>query len=172
MNKKISSGVVTALVTPFKNDKIDWSSLEKLIDFQTSNGIDGFVVNGTTAESPSLSTDEVKEIFKFVEARAKGLDLILGAGSNSTQKTIDFHKSFKDLKPKAFLDVVPYYNKPTQEGLYQHFNAVADSSSAPIILYNVPSRTLTSLALRSSKDFLSIAISLGSKKLLAMLTSC
>ncbi len=147
MSKKVSSGVVTALVTPFKNNEIDWTSLEKLLDFQVSNGVDGFVVNGTTAESPNLSTKEVKEIYKFVKARCKNQSLIIGAGLNSTSKTIELHKEFSDLKPDGFLDVVPYYNKPTQEGLFQHFTAVANASSAPVILYNVPSRTLTSLGL-------------------------
>ncbi len=147
MSKKVSSGVVTALVTPFKNNEIDWASLEKLLDFQIKNGVDGFVINGTTAESPNLSVKEVKDIYKFVKTRATKHDLIIGAGLNSTSKTIELHKEFSDLKPDAFLDVVPYYNKPTQEGLFQHFTAVANASSAPVILYNVPSRTLTSLGL-------------------------
>ncbi len=146
MSKKISSGVVTALITPFKNQDIDWESLEKLVEDQVRQGVDGFVVNGTTAESPSLSVDEVKRIYSFVKERAKDKTLILGAGLNSTHKTIELHTQFASLKPDAFLDVVPYYNKPTQEGLFQHFSAVADKSSAPVILYNVPSRTLTSLS--------------------------
>lgn len=146
MSKKISSGVVTALVTPFKEQKIDWESLERLVADQLSQGVDGFVVNGTTAESPSLSVEEVKALFPFIKERAKDKTLILGAGLNSTHKTIELHQELAFLKPDAFLDVVPYYNKPTQEGLFQHFNEVAKSSSAPVILYNVPSRTLTSLA--------------------------
>lgn len=146
MSKKISSGVVTALITPFQNQEIDWASLERLVADQIQQGVDGFVVNGTTAESPSLSVDEVKKIYEFVKSKAQGKTLILGAGLNSTQKTIDLHDELASLKPDAFLDVVPYYNKPTQEGLYQHFKAVADKSSAPVLLYNVPSRTLTSLA--------------------------
>lgn len=149
MSKKVSSGVVTALVTPFKNNKIDWDSFDKLISFQLTNGVDGFVINGTTAESPNLTLNEVKEIYSFVKDRTKGQTLIIGAGSNSTSKTIDLHSEFKNLKPDAYLDVVPYYNKPTQEGLYQHFFKIADSSSAPVILYNVPSRTLTSLSLET-----------------------
>lgn len=147
MSKKISSGVVTALVTPFKNDKIDWGSFEKLLDFQVKNGVDGFVINGTTAESPNLSLKEVKEIYNFVKPKVQGKTMIIGAGSNSTYKTIELHQEFKDLKPDAYLDVVPYYNKPTQEGLFQHFDKIASASSAPVILYNVPSRTLTSLGL-------------------------
>lgn len=146
MSKKISSGVVTALITPFKNQQIDWDSLDKLVSDQIQQGVDGFVVNGTTAESPSLSVEEVKKIYPFVKERAKDKTLILGAGLNSTHKTIELHQEFSGLKPDAFLDVVPYYNKPTQEGLFQHFSEVAKSSSAPVILYNVPSRTLTSLA--------------------------
>lgn len=149
MSKKISSGVVTALVTPFKNNEIDWLSFEKLLDFQIQNEVDGFVINGTTAESPNLNTKEVKEIYKFVKSRIKKQNLIIGAGLNSTSKTIDFHKELSELKPDGFLDVVPYYNKPTQEGLFQHFKTIADVSSAPLILYNVPSRTLTSLGLET-----------------------
>lgn len=147
MSKKISSGVVTALVTPFNQNEIDWASLERLVEFQVKNGVDGFVVNGTTAESPNLNVKEVKEIYNFVKSRISNQTMIIGAGLNSTSKTIDLHNEFKDLKPDAFLDVVPYYNKPTQEGLFQHFNAIANVSSAPVILYNVPSRTLTSLSL-------------------------
>lgn len=147
MSKKVSSGVVTALVTPLKNNEIDWSSLEKLVDFQVKNGVDGFVINGTTAESPNLSLKEVKDIYNFVKPRASKQHLVIGAGLNSTSKTIELHDEFKALKPDAFLDVVPYYNKPTQEGLFQHFTAVANKSSAPVILYNVPSRTLTTLGL-------------------------
>lgn len=149
MSKKISSGVVTALVTPFKNNQIDWASLEKLLEFQIKNGVDGFVVNGTTAESPNLNVKEVKEIYNFVKSRTTNQTMIIGAGLNSTSKTIDLHNELKDLKPDAFLDVVPYYNKPTQEGLFQHFSAIANESSAPVILYNVPSRTLTSLGLET-----------------------
>lgn len=146
MSKKISSGVVTALITPFKNNQIDWESFEKLISDQLKQNVDGFVINGTTAESPSLTLKEVKEIYIFVSTRAKTKQLILGAGLNSTDKTIELHEELKALKPDAYLDVVPYYNKPTQEGLYQHFSKVANKSSAPVILYNVPSRTLTSLS--------------------------
>lgn len=149
MSKKVSSGVVTALVTPFKNNEIDWASLERLVDFQTKNGVDGFVINGTTAESPNLSVKEVKEIFNFVKPKATKQHLIIGAGLNSTSKTVELHEEFKSLKPDAFLDVVPYYNKPTQEGLFQHFTKVANESSAPVILYNVPSRTLTSLGIEA-----------------------
>lgn len=138
--------MVTALITPFKGNEIDWESLESLVADQLKQNVDGFVINGTTAESPSLNVEEVKQIYAFVKERAKDKNLILGAGLNSTDKTIELHKAFESLKPDAFLDVVPYYNKPTQEGLYYHFSAVADASSAPVLLYNVPSRTLTSLA--------------------------
>lgn len=149
MSKKISTGVVTALVTPFKGNEIDWASFEKLLANQLEQGVDGFVVNGTTAESPSLKLDEVKEIYNFVKERAKDKTLILGAGLNSTLKTIELHQELSSLKPDAFLDVVPYYNKPTQEGLFYHFEEVAKASAAPVLLYNVPSRTLTSLSIET-----------------------
>ena len=151
MTKKKISGVVTALVTPLLNNEIDWDSLEKLLDFQLQEGVDGFVINGTTAESPSLKIDEVRKIYKFVKERASDKVLILGAGLNSTHKTLALHEELSELKPDAYLDVVPYYNKPTQEGLYQHFKKIAERSNAPIMLYNVPSRTLTSLSLETIK---------------------
>ena len=147
---KLFSGTYTALVTPFKNGQIDYLSFEKLIKKQIADGIDGFVVNGTTGESPTLSKDEVSTLFKkaksIVGASKK---IILGTGSNSTQKTIEMTKLAEELHADAALVVVPYYNKPPQAGLIAHFKAVAESVHIPIILYNVPGRTITSLAAES-----------------------
>lgn len=139
-------GVFTALITPFKNLKIDFISLEKLVKQQLASKIEGFVVNGTTAESPTLQGDEVSEIFKKVKSWTKGqVPLILGTGSNSTEKTIVNTRQAAEMGADAALVVVPYYNKPPQQGLYLHFKAVAEASKIPIILYNVPGRTITTL---------------------------
>ncbi len=143
-------GVFSALVTPFIQTngvlQVDHESLEKLVRYQIENGINGFVINGTTAESPTLNKTEVQKIFLQIRALV-GLNfpLILGTGSNSTEKTIDSTRWAGELGADAALVVVPYYNKPPQRGLIQHFNSVADQASLPIILYNVPGRTITSM---------------------------
>lgn len=139
-------GVISALVTPFDNGEVDYSSLEKLVSYQLDNGIHGFVVNGTTAESPTLKWSEISKIFSVIRAQV-GLNfpLILGTGSNSTEKTIEDTKKAYELGADAALVVVPYYNKPPQRGLVEHFKAVARRSDMPVILYNVPGRTITGM---------------------------
>lgn len=145
MAQKIK-GVISALVTPFLNGKVDYDSLENLVKYQLKNGIDGFVVNGTTAESPTLSWSEISEIFKKTRALVgPQFPLILGTGSNSTAKTIEDTKKAQEIGADAVLVVVPYYNKPPQRGLIQHFNAIAEATQLPIILYNVPGRTITAM---------------------------
>jgi 4-hydroxy-tetrahydrodipicolinate synthase len=150
---KKMNGVLTALITPFENGKVDYLSLEKLIHYQVkSGGIDGFVINGTTAESPTISEAERKEIFSFVQARVPpSFPLVMGTGSNSTQKTIEDSKEAERLGADAILVVVPYYNKPPQRGLLEHYKGVASATQIPTILYNVPSRTITSLELETIK---------------------
>lgn len=163
-------GVITALITPFYRGKIDFYSLEKLITQQLQGGVDGFVVNGTTGESPTLTDDEVKKIFNFVKKTItkikpkKDVWLILGTGTNSTASTVLKTKLVKKLKADAALVVVPYYNKPTQDGLVAHFTAVAKQTSVPIILYNVPGRTVVSLSHESTKKLSVIKNIVGIKE--------
>ena len=146
------SGVITALVTPFKNQKVDYSSLESLVQQQLASGINGFVINGTTAESPTVTPAERREIFSFVKQRVpSNFPLILGTGSNSTQQTIEDSKEAEKMGADAVLVVVPYYNKPPQRGLLEHFKSVASAINIPVILYNVPSRTITSLEIETIK---------------------
>lgn len=148
MNSRFK-GVFSALLTPFHNGQVDFASLEKHLKYQIDNGIMGFVVNGTTAESPTLSWSEVEQIFKCVKKHSGKLPVIVGVGSNSTEKTVETTKKACALGADAVLAVVPYYNKPPQRGLVMHFNEVAKASEVPVILYNVPGRTITSLSLES-----------------------
>ena len=135
-------GVFTALVTPFLNGKIDFTSLEKLIDKQLSSGIDGFVICGTTGENPTLGETEQFEILDFVSKKVENrVPVIFGSGSHCTKKTILLSQKACQYSIKALLVVVPYYNNPPQEGLLAHFKKVADNVEKPILLYNVPSRT-------------------------------
>lgn len=154
MNQFNIKGVISALPTPFLgsglNNKVDFESLTRLVEFQLKNGINGFVVNGTTAESPTLSWSEVEEIYKRVQEISEAkVPIILGTGSNSTEHTIETTKKAEGLGAAAALVVVPYYNKPPQRGLVAHFSAVANSTKLPIILYNVPGRTITAMSLET-----------------------
>lgn len=137
-------GVITALVTPFKNGAVDYDSFRRLLKDQIRQGVHGFVVNGTTAESPTLTFDEVKKLYETTRAESS-LPVIVGTGSNSTAATAEFTKKVCEWKPDGVLVVVPYYNKPPQRGLQKHFEEVAKNSNVPVILYNVPGRTITSL---------------------------
>ena len=145
------AGIITALSTPFIKGELDKGSLKKLLEFQISSGVDGFVINGTTAESPCLLKQEVETIFNFVKEKTKGksLPLILGVGGNCTKKTLENIKAAERLKADAVLVVVPYYNKPPQRGLIKHFRILADNSQLPVLLYNVPARTNIGLSLES-----------------------
>ncbi len=139
-------GIITALVTPFKNGEVDYPSLKNLLKSQLDQGIDGFVVHGTTAESPTTTDTEKEKIFQFVKSEVAGqVPLIAGTGTNSTQDTIQRSQKAEKWGASALLVVVPYYNKPPQRGLFEHFNKVANSVEIPTVLYNVPGRTITSL---------------------------
>ena len=148
MATKNLTGVFPALITPFKNGEIDWASFKKLIKFQLDGGVSGFVVSGTTAESPTLSPTEKKKLFDYVRAESGGsVPIVMGTGSNSTSETVEATKAAASWGADAALVVVPYYNKPPQRGLFAHFQKVAECSSLPILLYNVPGRTITKLEL-------------------------
>jgi len=158
-------GVISALITPFSNGDVDFVSLEKLIQFQLEKGIDGLVVNGTTAESPTLSWAEVSKIFMFTrKIVGDQFPLIIGTGSNSTDKTIETTKKACDLGAQAALVVVPYYNKPPQRGLAAHFKAVAECSSLPVIVYNVPGRTITALSVDTIVELSKVQNIIGIKE--------
>lgn len=135
------TGAMVALVTPFDGGEIDFETLDELIDFQLDNGIDAIVPVGTTGESPTLSHEEHKEVIARVVKRAGGaVPVIAGAGSNSTAEAIELTAYSKKVGADATLQVCPYYNKPTQEGFYQHFKAIADEVDLPMVLYNIPGR--------------------------------
>lgn len=140
-NKFTGTGV--ALITPFKNDNsVDYSALKKLVEFQINNGIDYLVILGTTGESVTLNSTERKKIIQtIIEANNNRLPLVLGIGNNNTNQLIEDIKNTDLSSIDAILSVSPFYNKPTQEGIYQHFKAVAKSTQKDIILYNVPHRT-------------------------------
>ena len=143
-------GSIPALITPFKNGHFDTPAYQKLIEWQMAMGSSALVTCGTTGESPTLSHEEWQLVVKTAVAVAnKKVPVIAGTGSNNTSKTIEMTQKAKDLGVDAALVVVPYYNKPTQEGLFQHFKAVHDASALPIILYNVPGRTVTTLSVET-----------------------
>ncbi|MDT8300965.1 MAG: 4-hydroxy-tetrahydrodipicolinate synthase [Sedimentisphaerales bacterium] len=135
------TGAMVALITPFQEGEIDFQTLDELIDFQLANGIDAIVPVGTTGECPTLSPDEHKQVIeRVVQAVGGQVPVIAGAGSNSTAEAIDFTEFSKKVGADATLQVGPYYNKPTQEGFYQHFKAIAEEVDLPMVLYNIPGR--------------------------------
>ena len=134
-------GTFTAIVTPFRNGAVDFPALEKLIESQVAAGITGIVAVGTTAESPTLTHDEKHEIIERVIKIAKGrCQVIAGAGTNSTRDSIEAAKFAEKAGADGVLLVAPYYNKPSQEGLFRHFKAIADATKLPVMLYNIPGR--------------------------------
>lgn len=135
-------GSFVAIVTPFENGAIDEKSLRRHIDFMIDNGIDGLVPCGTTGEAVTLSDDEKVAVVRITKSAVRGrVPVIAGAGSNSTAHAVHLSKLMKEVGVDALLHVTPYYNKPTQEGLFQHFSAIAKATDLPVILYNVPGRT-------------------------------
>ncbi|MBT8361552.1 MAG: 4-hydroxy-tetrahydrodipicolinate synthase [Desulfobacterales bacterium] len=137
------NGAITALVTPFVNGKLDEQGLAELIEFQIANGIHGIVPCGTTGESATLDFDEHKQVIDItVKTVAGRVPVIAGTGANSTSEAIELTQSAKGSGADAVLSVAPYYNKPSQEGLFQHFKAITDAVDIPMFLYNVPGRTV------------------------------
>lgn len=160
IKKFIGTGV--ALITPFNKDfSIDYDSLEKLVEFNISNGIDYLVINGTTGESPTISSSERELLINTVVSVNKGrVPLVLGIGGNDTRSVVEEINSSSLEDISAILSVSPYYSKPTQEGIYQHYKYISNNTSKPIIIYNVPGRTskniLPATTLRLANDFDSI----------------
>ena len=160
MNSLIGTGV--ALVTPFKKDfSVDVEALTRIVNHQVENGIDYLVILGTTAENATLTQEEKELVIQTIITSNKGrLPLVLGVGGNNTQKIIEELQSRDFSNFVAILSVSPYYNKPTQEGIYQHFKAIANASPVPVILYNVPGRTgsnmLPATVLKLATDFKNI----------------
>jgi 4-hydroxy-tetrahydrodipicolinate synthase len=135
------TGAMVALITPFRDGQVDFKTLDELINFQIESGIDAIVPVGTTGESPTLSHDEHKKVIERVVKTVSGeVPVIAGAGSNSTAEAIDLTSFAKKVGADATLQVCPYYNKPTQEGFYQHFKTIAEEIDLPMILYNIPGR--------------------------------
>ncbi len=140
-------GSITALVTPFNNGKVDYSAFEKLIEYQITNGTNGIVPCGTTGESPTLSYDEHKKIIEIsIKVSNKKIPVIAGTGSNSTAEAIELTKHAAKVGADAALIVTPYYNKPSQEGLYAHYKAINDKCDIPIIIYNIPGRCVIDMS--------------------------
>lgn len=139
-------GAITALVTPMRDGRIDEQGLIDLIEFQIAGGIHGIVPCGTTGESATLSFEEHKRVIELTVSTVRGrVPVIAGTGANSTLEAIELTESAKKSGADAVLSVVPYYNKPSQEGLYQHFKAILDAVDIPMVLYNVPGRTVTNM---------------------------
>lgn len=142
MSQPIFKGIATALITPFRNGKVDYEAYGKLIDWQIESGIDALVICGTSGEGSTLSDAEHKECIRFAVERAAGrTPIIAGTGSNDTAYAIELTRYSCDVGADAMLVVTPYYNKATQKGLVESFYAIADASTKPLIVYNVPSRT-------------------------------
>ncbi|MDD4515177.1 4-hydroxy-tetrahydrodipicolinate synthase [Massilibacteroides sp.] len=152
-------GMGVALITPFKEDEsVDYEALNRLVDYQLQNGTDYLVVLGTTAETPTLTEDEKRDIVRVVVSKVKGrIPVVLGVGGNCTRSVVDKLKNDDFAGIDAILSVTPYYNKPSQEGLYQHYKAVSGATKLPVVLYNVPGRTGVNMTaettLRIAREF-------------------
>ena len=157
-------GAHTALITPFKGGQIDEESFRSFIDFQISEGIHGLVPVGTTGESPTLSHEEHKFAVELcVQQADKRVPIIAGTGSNNTEEAIDLTRHAESAGADAALVVTPYYNKPTQKGLYSHFEAISKSTKLPIIIYNIPGRSIVDMSTETMKSLFKIENIVGVK---------
>lgn len=143
-------GSITALITPFTGGEVDAEAFQAIVEWQIGEGTHGLVPVGTTGESPTLSHDEHKRVVELcVEAAGGRVPVIAGAGSNNTAEAIDFSRHAKKAGADAILIVTPYYNKPSQEGLYQHFKAVHDAADLPLVIYNIPGRSVVDMSVET-----------------------
>ena len=141
MKPRLLTGTITALVTPFRNGKVAYDDLRKLVEYQVKGGIDGVVPVGTTGESPTLTHEEHIDVVRAVIAAVRGrVPVIAGTGSNSTAEAVGLTSLAHEAGADAMLVVAPYYNKPSPEGLFRHFSAIAEATDRPVILYSIPSR--------------------------------
>jgi 4-hydroxy-tetrahydrodipicolinate synthase len=159
------SGALTALVTPFKNGEVDVEALEGMVEFQIGQGINGLVPCGTTGETPALSEEEDRLVIETTVRVANGrVPVVAGTGSNSTDMAIKYTRMAEEAGVDGSLQVAPYYNKPTQEGLYRHFAAIAESTELPIILYNIPGRTSVTISAETTARLAEIPNIVGTKE--------
>ena len=164
-------GSLVALITPFKNGAVDEAAFRKFVDWQIEEGTDGLIPTGTTGESPTLSHDEHKRVVELcVEQAAGRVPVIAGTGSNSTDEAIELTQHAKEAGADAALIVTPYYNKPTQEGMYRHFKAIADAVDIPIIIYNIPPRSVIDMSVETMKRLAEIPNIVGVKDATASAT--
>jgi 4-hydroxy-tetrahydrodipicolinate synthase len=164
-------GSFTALVTPFKNGSVDEKVFRDLVEWQIAEGTNGLVPVGTTGESPTLSHKEHQDVVEWCVDQARGrVPVVAGAGSNSTKEAIDLAKHAENVGADAVLVVSPYYNKPTQEGLYQHFKAINDAIGIPIIMYNIPGRSVIDISVDTMKRLYELKNIAGVKDATANMT--
>jgi 4-hydroxy-tetrahydrodipicolinate synthase len=143
-------GSIPAVITPFKNNDVDYNSFEKIVNHLIDNGSNGLVPCGTTGESPTLSHEEHKKIIEeTIKINDGRVPIIAGTGSNNTKEAIDYTKHAESVGANAALVVTPYYNKPTQQGLYAHFKTIADAVKIPIIIYNIPGRSVVDMSIKT-----------------------
>jgi 4-hydroxy-tetrahydrodipicolinate synthase len=164
-------GSFTALVTPFKNGSVDEKAFRGLVDWQIAEGTNGLVPVGTTGESPTLSHDEHRQVVEWCVEEARGrVPVVAGAGSNSTKEAVDLARHAEKSGADAVLVVTPYYNKPTQEGLYQHYKAINDAIGIPIIIYNIPPRSVIDMSVDTMKRLFELPNIAGVKDATANMT--
>jgi 4-hydroxy-tetrahydrodipicolinate synthase len=164
-------GSFTALVTPFNNGSVDEKAFRGLVDWQIAEGTNGLVPVGTTGESPTLSHDEHRQVVEWCVEEARGrVPVVAGAGSNSTKEAVDLARHAEKSGADAVLVVTPYYNKPTQEGLYQHYKAINDAIGIPIIIYNIPPRSVIDMSVDTMKRLFELPNIAGVKDATANMT--